>query len=254
MRPLAAITCVICTAAAAQVAPAGSSLPVVVSGTVPDEATKAAIVQRLRSLYGAARVVDQLVVGNVVAPPNWSSHMQKLLSEPLKQVAQGQLAVEGNRVGIRGDVANEALRQQVASALANSLNPSYTISNGLRVNAPAQKVLDGALARRIIEFESGQAVLRPSGLQILDEMAAAMMQIGERKVEVIGHTDNTGSREANLSLSLARAGAVRSYLAGKGIAAASIAIAGAGPDQPVADNTSADGRARNRRIEFRVAD
>jgi OOP family OmpA-OmpF porin len=180
--------------------------------------------------------------------------VQKLLSEPLKQVAQGQLTVEGNRVGIRGDVANEALRQQVASELANSLNPSYTVSNGLRVNAPAQKVLDSALARRIIEFESGQAVIRPSGVQILDEMAAAMQQIGDRKVEVIGHTDNTGSREANLSLSLARAGAVRNYLAGKGIAAASIAIAGAGPDQPVADNASADGRARNRRIEFRVID
>jgi len=180
--------------------------------------------------------------------------MQKLLAEPLKQVTQGQLTVEGNRVGIRGDVANEALRQQVASDMANSLNPTYTISNGLRVNAPAQKLLDTALARRIIEFESGQAVLRPSGMLILDEMAAALGQIGGRKVEVIGHTDNTGTREANLALSLARAGAVRSYLAAKGIAAASIAVAGAGPDQPLADNASAEGRARNRRIEFRVAD
>ena len=84
------------------------------------------------------------------------------------------MTVEGNRVGIRGDVANEALRQQVASDMANSLNPTYTISNGLRVNAPAQKLLDTALARRIIEFESGQAVLRPSGMLILDEMAAVL--------------------------------------------------------------------------------
>jgi OOP family OmpA-OmpF porin len=235
-------------------AQAAQPAPVVVSGTVADEATKAAILQRARALYGAARVVDQVAVGNVVAPPNWSAHMQKLLSEPLKQVTQGQLTVEGNRVGIRGDVANEAQRQQVASDLANSLNPTYTISNGLRVNAPAQKLLDNVLGRRIIEFESGQAVIRPSGLQILDEMAAAMLQIGGRRVEVIGHTDNTGAREANLALSLARAGAVRSYLAGKGILADSIAVAGAGPDQPVADNASAEGRARNRRIEFRVVD
>lgn len=248
MFKFALSVCFACTSAAAQVA------PVVVSGTVPDEATKAAVLQRARVLYGAARVVDQVTVGNVVAPPNWSVHMQKLLGEPLKQVSQGQLSVEGNRVGIRGDVANEALRQQVASDLANSLNPSYTISNGLRVSAPAQKVLDSALARRIIEFESGQATIRPSGMQILDEMAAAMAQIAGRKVEVIGHTDNTGAREANLALSLARAGAVRDYLAGKGIAAASISVAGAGPDQPVAENGSAEGRARNRRIEFRVAD
>jgi OmpA-OmpF porin, OOP family len=248
MRDLALVLLLACTPALAQLA------PVVVAGTVPDEATKAAILQRARAVYGAVRVVDQVAVGSVVAPPNWSAHMQKLIAEPLKQVTQGQLTVEGNRVGIRGDVANEAQRQQVASDLANSLNPTYTISNGLRVNAPAQKVLDIALARRIIEFESGQAVLRPSGMAILDEMAAALGQIGGRKVEVIGHTDNTGSREANLALSLARAGAVRSYLAAKGVAAASIAVAGAGPDQPVADNASAEGRARNRRIEFRVAD
>lgn len=248
MRKSALVLFLACTPAFAQLA------QVIVSGTVPDEATRAAILQRARVLYGAARVVDQLAVGSVVAPPNWSAHMQKLLDEPLKQVTQGQLTVEGNRVGIRGDVANEALRQQVASDLANSLNPTYTISNGLRVNAPAQKMLDTALARRIIEFESGQAVLRPSGMLILDEMAAVLGQIGGRKVEVIGHTDNTGTREGNLSLSLARAGAVRSYLAAKGIAAANIAVAGAGPDQPVADNASPEGRARNRRIEFRVAD
>ncbi|MGW8393556.1 OmpA family protein [Pseudoduganella sp. HUAS MS19] len=248
MRRLALVFCVACAPAVAQLA------PVVVAGTVPDEATKAAILLRARALYGTARVVDQLAVGSVVAPPNWSAHMQKLLAEPLKQVTQGQLTVEGNRVGIRGDVANEALRQQVASELANRLNPTYTISNGLRVNAPAQKVLDTALARRIIEFESGQAVLRPSGMLILDEMAAALGQIDGRRVEVIGHTDNTGTREANLALSLARAGAVRSYLAAKGIAAAGIAVSGAGSDQPLADNASAEGRARNRRIEFRVAD
>jgi len=248
MRQLVVVSLLACAPAIAQLT------PVVVSGTVPDEATKAAILQRARALYGVARVVDQVAVGSVVAPPNWSAHMQKLLAEPLKQVTQGQLTVEGNRVGIRGDVANEALRQQVASDMANSLNPTYTISNGLRVNAPAQKLLDTALARRIIEFESGQAVLRPSGMLILDEMAAVLGQIGGRKVEVIGHTDNTGTREANLALSLARAGAVRSYLAAKGIAAASIAVAGAGPDQPLADNSSPEGRARNRRIEFRVAD
>lgn len=249
MRHLALILCLAAGAPAmAQMA------PVIVAGTVPDEATRAAILQRVRALYGAARVVDQLAVGNVVAPPNWSAHMQTLLAEPLKQVSQGQLTVEGNRIGIRGDVANEARRQQVASDLANSLNPTYTISNGLRVNVPAQKLLDTALGRRIIEFESGQAVIRPSGLQILDEMAAAMAQIGDRKVEVIGHTDNTGAREANLALSLARAAAVRSYLAAKGVPAGSITVAGAGPDQPVADNASTEGRARNRRIEFRVVD
>ena len=248
MRSLATIFCLAAAAAAAQQA------PVTVSGTVPDEAARAAILQRVRALYGAARVVDQLAVGDVAAPPNWGSHVQKLLAAPLKQVSQGQLTVEGNRVEIRGDVASEALRQQVSGELAGSLGPAYTVSNGLRVAAAPQQLLDAVLARRIIEFETGQAVISPAGMRILDEMAAAMARIGGRKVEVIGHTDNAGARDANLALSLARAAAVRSYLAARGIPAAGIAVAGAGPDQPVADNASAEGRARNRRIEFRVVD
>jgi OOP family OmpA-OmpF porin len=138
--------------------------------------------------------------------------------------------------------------------MATSLNPTYTVNNGLRVSAAEQEVLDDALARRIIEFESGQAVIRPSGQAILDEMAAALQKVKGKKVEVIGHTDNTGLRDTNLALSLARAEAVRSYLTGKGISAAMIAVSGQGPDRPVAENTTAEGRARNRRIEFRVAD
>src|SRR5690606_8937865 len=57
---------------------------VVAAGTVPDEATRVAVISRLREIYGAERVVDQLSLGSVVAPPQWSQHVQKLLSPALK--------------------------------------------------------------------------------------------------------------------------------------------------------------------------
>jgi OOP family OmpA-OmpF porin len=227
---------------------------VLVSGTVPDEASKAAVLARVRELYGFDRVVDQVAIGNVIQPPNWNGYVQKLINANLKLISKGQLKVDGNNVTVQGEVANEAQRQQIASDIASNLNPTYVVKNALRVSAAEQSVLDTTLARRIIEFESGQAVIRPSGTQILDEMAAALMKMKGKKVEVIGHTDNTGLRESNLALSLARAEAVRTYLSGKGVDPASIAVSGQGPDRPVADNASADGRARNRRIEFRVAD
>jgi OmpA-OmpF porin, OOP family len=243
-------------AAAAQAPAPASPMPgqVLVSGTVPDESAKAALLARVRELYGFDRVVDQVAIGNVVQPPNWNGYVQKLIGPDLKLISKGQLKVDGNNVTVQGEVANEAQRQQIASNIAASLNPTYLVKNGLRVNAAEQNLLDAALAKRIIEFESGQAVIRPSGLQILDEMAAALMKVKGKKVEVIGHTDNTGLRESNLSLSLARAEAVRTYLAGKAIDPAMISVSGQGPDRPVADNATADGRARNRRIEFRVAD
>jgi OmpA-OmpF porin, OOP family len=226
--------------------------PIVVTGTVADEASKAGLLARLRDVYGAERVVDQLAVGGVATPANWSEHLQKLIGPNLKLITRGQLKVDGTNVSLRGDVANEAQRQQIATDIAASLDQTYVVNNGLRVAASEQGVLDAALANRIIEFESSKATLTESGKEILDQMAAALMKLKGVRVEVIGHTDNAGSRAGNLSLSQARAEAVKAYVAGRGINGEQIAVSGEGPDRPVADNRTADGRARNRRIEFKV--
>jgi len=225
---------------------------VVVAGTVPDEATRSAILARVREIYGTERVVDQLGVGAVVAPPNWSGYVQKLVSPDLKQVSHGQLAISGNNIDLKGEVTNEARRQQIAADMAKELNPTYVVRNGLRVAAQEQNILDATLANRIIEFEPSSSVLRPAGRAILDEMAAAMLKIGGKEVEVIGHTDSQGTRESNMALSLARADSVRLHLISKGIAPSLISTSGSGPDRPVAPNDSVEGRARNRRIEFRI--
>lgn len=226
---------------------------VLVTGTVPDEATKASVLVRLRDVYGADKVVDQIAIGAVVSPANWSAYVQKIISPNLKLVSRGQLKVDGTAVSVHGEVVNEAQRQQVASTIATSLNPTYTVNNGLRVSASEQGILDNALANRIVEFESGQTTLTPAGKTILDEMALALQKLKNRKVEIIGHTDDKGLRASNLALSQARADAVKTYLGGKGIDVALLSTSGQGPDRPVASNDTTDGRARNRRIEFRIA-
>ncbi len=106
---------------------------VVAGGAVPDEATKASVLARLRELYGSANVVDQIEVGNVVSPPNWSANVQKVLSPQIRQITRGQLNIDGTQVSVHGDVRNEAQRQQIASDMATGLGQSYTIKNGLRV-------------------------------------------------------------------------------------------------------------------------
>ena len=79
-----------------------------------------------------------------------------------------------------------------------------------------------------------------------------MLKLKGQKFEVIGHTDNVGLRTSNQNLSQARAEAVRNYLAGKGVPADNLVASGQGPDRPIASNDTAEGRARNRRIEFRM--
>lgn len=226
---------------------------IVVTGAVPDEASKAALLAQVRALYGMERVVDQVNIAQVSLPPNWNGYVQKLISPNLKLISKGELKIDGTNITVRGEVSNEAQRQQIASDIATSLNPSYTVNNGLRVSAAEQNLLDETLAKRIIEFDSGKATLTPSGQGILDDMAAALQKVKGKKVEVIGHTDNVGLRDSNLALSQARAEAVRTYLAGKGISQDMVMVSGQGPDRPVAENTTAEGRSRNRRIEFRVA-
>lgn len=240
-------------AQAASPAYSPESAKVVVAGTLPDEASRAAILAKLRDVYGAGNVVDRLEIGGVVPPPKWTENMGKILDGNIKQVHKGQLQVNGTQIAIRGEVANEALRQQVVGKIASSLNPTYTIDNGLAVNGgSAQTTLDKTLSGRVVEFESGAATLTPVGRAILDEMSLAIKQVGEPRLQLVGHTDSSGDRLANIGLSLARANAVRDYLVAKGISAKSLSALGAGPDNPVTTNDTAEGRAKNRRIEFRL--
>lgn len=234
------------------VAPATAG-KIVASGVVPDEATRSAIVARLRELYGADRVVDQLGVDKLVAPPNWNQHVQRVLTPDLKRVSQGQLSITGNVVELSGQVDNEAARQQLVTQIATQLNnPTYTVRDQLRIGSSGQAQLDAALARRTIEFETGNAHLTAGGARVLDDLLPVLRQFTGRRFEIIGHTDDVGPREANMQLSAARAEAVKAYLVGKGIAAGDLMTSGAGPDRPVTANGTPEGRARNRRIEFRV--
>jgi OOP family OmpA-OmpF porin len=82
----------------------------------------------------------------------------------------------------------------------------------------------------------------------LDELVKAMRMDPTSKWMIEGHTDNTGSYNNNKKLSAARAGAVLEYFISKGINANRFTVRGMGPDYPVADNTTADGRSKNRRV------
>lgn len=228
-----------------------SQIPIVISGTVPDEGTHQKLIAKVRQLYGD-NINDQMVIGKVMMPPNWADHLEKLIDAQLKQISHGELKIEGTQVNVRGEVANEALRQQIVSDMSTRLNPTYTIRNGLHVAVRDQAVIDDALANRNIEFESSSANLTPSGKGILDGIAAAMLKLADKHVDITGHTDNSGLRSVNINLSLARAQSVKEYLSSKGVKPERCNTYGMGPDRPIASNATVEGRSRNRRIEFRV--
>jgi len=105
-----------------------------------------------------------------------------------------------------------------------------------------------------VNFETGKAVLLPEATLVLDKVQQTLADYPEMKLEVRGYTDNVGKRASNVKLSQKRADAVKAYLVSKGTAETRIQTKGLGPDNPVAPNTTAAGRLKNRRIEFQRID
>ena len=104
-----------------------------------------------------------------------------------------------------------------------------------------------------INFESGRASLRPEGKDVLDQIYNLLIQAETSKLELFGHTDNSGTKDGNYSLSRARAEAVKSYLIQKGIPAKRFQkIEGLGQDEPVGENTTDAGKAKNRRVAINL--
>jgi outer membrane protein OmpA-like peptidoglycan-associated protein len=103
-----------------------------------------------------------------------------------------------------------------------------------------------------VSFELSRSTLTKASLPVLDEAVKVLLQYPSVRIEVSGHTDNTGRRSVNMSLSQSRADAVRKYLIEHGVDESRIVTRGAGPDEPIDSNSTREGRANNRRIEFRV--
>jgi peptidoglycan-associated lipoprotein len=103
-----------------------------------------------------------------------------------------------------------------------------------------------------VHFDFDRNVLKSDSLEVLDELAAAMLANSSLRVEIEGHADNIGTTEYNLALGERRAMAVRNYLAGQGIAATRIRVVSYGEERPAHDNTSEVTRRLNRRAALIV--
>jgi outer membrane protein OmpA-like peptidoglycan-associated protein len=116
---------------------------------------------------------------------------------------------------------------------------SQTPDNQLKLNIPSD-----------ISFDTGRADIKPNLRPILDQFASGLSSQPNTEVRIIGHTDATGPDTVNDPLSQRRADAAREYLSARGVDPRRILTAGRGEHEPIADNNSDSGRARNRRVEI----
>ncbi|BAL93431.1 OmpA family protein [Rubrivivax gelatinosus] len=143
-------------------------------------------------------------------------------------------AVGGNLWSKRMEDKRRAMEQATAGT---GIDVARTPDNQLKVNVPSD-----------LSFAVGRSDLQPSLRPVLDQFAKGLDQT--MHVRIVGHTDSTGSDAINDPLSLARARTVRDYLEDRGVPSSRLEIAGRGSREPVADNGSDAGRAKNRRVEI----
>jgi outer membrane protein OmpA-like peptidoglycan-associated protein len=183
-----------------------------------------------------------------------SEETLKYKTDPLKTDTDGDNLKDGEEVNTHktnpliadtdGGTVNDGVEILKAT---NPLDPSDDVPKEkevLKVEVGKAIVLDG------IVFKTGSAEISPESEEILSKAFNTLEQNLEIEVEIQGHTDNVGKRAMNMKLSQSRAESVKNYLAAKGISATRITTKGFGPDKPGTPNTTAEGKQKNRRIEF----
>lgn len=202
-----------------------AQVSIVVEGTVPDEATRDALVARAAAVYSAEQVDDRLVVDASVTPPI-TVNIGGAMTDPVlfDQVATAFEGIDGIEVDASGFALEESSDLEAA---LNGLDP--------------------------IQFGSGSATLEPASGPILDEAAALLADNPDVALEIGGHTDSIGGEEGNQVLSEDRAQAVLDALRERGVENDLSAVGFGERRLKVSpDDDDLDAQRENRRIEFRI--
>lgn len=152
-------------------------------------------------------------------------------------IGAGVGAVAGGIAGYNWQRVKSDVQQSGAASLG--VDVIEMPDGSLKVNIPSS-----------VSFDTGKYDLKPALLPVLDSVARALIQHPELRAVSRGHTDSTGTDAINQTLSQNRARAVSDYLVAQGVSPSYITVQGRGSSEPVADNSTAEGRAMNRRVEI----
>ncbi len=242
------------------------------SGRVDSAETRQAIVTAANTVYGSGNVTDALEVDAGINGSKWPSASRDILAELKGWGSFGSVRADGTAVTLAGTVPSDAERQARGERARGLFGADAAIDNRIVVAAPAPVAppvapppVAPAVATPVaivpavpavcatiqsgakIAFESSKATLTEEGRRALEQLVPCF---ATGKFEVVGHTDSSGDADENNRLSQSRAQAVIEFLATKGAKAVLSAI-GVGSAKPLAPNDTAEGRAKNRRIEFK---
>ncbi|MBE0571228.1 MAG: OmpA family protein [Ignavibacteriaceae bacterium] len=174
-------------------------------------------------------------------------------SNAIKKIGGTAYESSGNRTYL---YLKEGNKETWAEVFAGDYDYDLTIiekgevEQEVTANAILKELKETGKAILYINFDSGKSTIKKESMPVVEQIIEMMRLAPDIKISVEGHTDSDGSNESNLKLSEARAKAVVEAITKGGIDAARLSSAGFGEEKPISDNTTADGKAKNRRVEL----
>jgi OOP family OmpA-OmpF porin len=227
------------------------------AGEVSDEDARVAFPERARDMFRYWSVEDDLEVRSD-SPEGYRRFMDHALIE-LGQIDEGCITLDGTSLAVSGSIRSEraltAMKERVGAMDDLGFDVTYDLE--LPTLSDEARACEEEANRRVgpgetVLFDFDSAEVHEEGKRLLDEIVGIAALCPHVDVQVSGHTDATGDKAYNIDLSKQRADAVVAYLVGAGLDADRLTAVGLGFSQPVADNSTEEGRAQNRRIEFRA--
>jgi OOP family OmpA-OmpF porin len=235
----------------------GANGMVALDGDAPDDPSRLRLVETAQQIFAGASIADNMkIVG--ATPEPWLSATRVSLQQ-LARLKRGDVAISAKDVMIEGAAESDKVADDIRSVLSTDLPPGFKSRDAVTAMTPDEKAADSCQmlmrqtsSKGTINFERAKADLTPDSTQTLKNLAEVANECPAFSIEIEGHTDAEGTDERNQRLSDRRARAVADFLAQNGVDSKRLTTIGYGATRPIADNSTAEGRAKNRRIEFNV--
>ncbi len=235
---------------------------VTLRGRLTDERLRDAVKALAQAEFGlpAVRMTARI---DPDLPEGWP--MRALLAvDALAELEHGQVRVRPDRIDIRGVSGDAGTSDRISRALVEKLGRNVVFNLDVSYDerydpvamqptpARCERWISDILEDQKITFDPGSASVVSDAASVLDNIADVLIECGRLEIEVGGHTDSQGRLETNMRLSQQRAEAVIAGLMARGAMVSEFVAKGYGPEFPIADNATAEGREANRRIEFQL--
>ena len=239
---------------------------------VGDETLKTTVMNAMSATFGDdANKCQADVDDNFAMDMPAAAQLASILSI-IKSVPNASMVIKGNDITVNAPdtttlkklvadlqaaapamtvIAEKPLNLQ--SEVDNSIAAAGTAMDNLGAN-PSPRDVARALSLQVVHFGVDEAVIPDANKRLLDRAVALMKQVPDMKLMIIGHTDKTADAAYNMKLSQERAQSMKDYMVSQGADPAKLMTKGMGETDPIADNSTEQGRFRNRRIEFTVYD